>query len=258
MLPRVAIALVTSVCFASTATAGTIVWESEFLDDADINGASITTVDAQVDILTASFSDNDSGGSDLSPFGGNSLFFKAEHGTTGNHSGYGFLGFNNLHDDPVDFLGITLTFSTPVYQLAFSLLDVDQRTQGGASDFSDGLVVTYNGGFNVIGIPSLYALGPNVIVGDEGFGEFEGLAHGDGDASPNGSTDGNIDFDFTGIGISSLTLRYFSTDDAPANPSGQLMGISDMTWIAPEPTTALLLATGLAALPAAARRRSRH
>ena len=254
MCPRVTIAFVASVCFASTAAAGTLVWESEFLDEADINGASITTVDAQVDILASTFSDNDSGGSDLSPFGGSSLFFSAEHGTTGNHSGYGFLGFNNLHDDPADYLEITLTFSTPVYQLAFSLLDVDQRAQGGASDFSDGLVVTYNGGSNVIGTPSLYTLGPNVIVGDEGYGEFEGLAHGDGEASPSSSTGGNIDFDFTGIGISSLTLRYFSTDDAPANPSGQLMGISDMTWVVPEPTTAILLLIGLAGLAAAGRR----
>ena len=243
--PRVALTLVASLCFASPAAAGTLLWETEFPDEAVISGASITTADVQVDILTTVFSDNDSGGSDLSPFGSNTLFFKAEHGTTGNHAGYGFLGFNNLHDDPADYLELILTFSLPVEQLAFSLLDIDQRAQGGASDFSDGIVVTYNGGTNVIGNPALYTLGPNVIVGDEGFGEFEGLAHGDGDASPNTSTDGNIDFSFGTTAISSVTFRYFSTDDAPANPSGQLAGVSDLSWVAPEPGTGALVGSGM-------------
>jgi hypothetical protein len=253
--PRIAVALVASLCLASSAVAGTLVWETEFLDDAAISGASVTTADVQVDISTIVFSDNDSGGSDLSPFGSNTLFFKAEHGTTGNHAGYGFLGFNNLDDDPADYLEVTFLFSLPVEQLAFSLLDLDQRAQGGSSDFSDGVVVTYNGGTNVIVNPAFYTLGPNVIVGDEGFGEFEGLAHGDGDASGNSSTDGNIDFSFGSTAISSLTIRYFSTDDAPADPSGQLLGVSDLNWVVPEPATGVLLATGMLFLAMQRRRR---
>lgn len=252
---RIAITLVASLCLASSAVAGSLVWETEFLDEAAISGASVSTADVQVDILTTVFSDGDSGGSDLSPFGSNTLFLKAEHGTTGNHAGYGFLGFNNLDDDPADYLELTLLFSSPIEQLAFSLLDIDQRTQGGASDFSDGVVVTYNGGINVIGNPALYTLGPNVIVGDEGFGEFEGLAHGDGEASFNTSTDGNIDFIFGTTAVSSVTIRYFSTDDAPANPSGQLMGISDLSWVVPEPGTATLFATGMLLLAMRRRRR---
>lgn len=253
--PRIAVTLVASLWLASSAAAGTLVWETEFLDNAAISGASVSTADVQVDILTTVFSDGDSGGSDLSPFGSNTLFFKAEHGTTGNHAGYGFLGFDNLDDDPADYLEITFLFSSPIEQLAFSLLDIDQRTQGGASDFSDGVVVTYNGVTNVIGNPALYSLGPNVIVGDEGFGEFEGLAHGDGEASFNNSTDGNIDFSFGPTTISSLTIRYFSTDDAPANPSGQLMGISDLAWVVPEPATGALFATGMLFLAMRRRRR---
>ena len=254
---RAAAALIPFLCLASSAAATTLVWESEFADDANISGAIVTTADAQVNILTTVVSDNDSGGNDLSPFGGNTLFFKAEYGTSGAHVGFGFMGFDNLHDDPADYLEMTLLFSLPVKQLAFSLMDVDQRAQGGSSDFSDGLVVTYNGGINVIGTPALYTLGPNVIVGDEGFGEFEGLAHGDGDATPNSSTDGNIDFAFGAISVSSVTLRYFSTDDAPPNPSGQLMGISDLSWTpTPEPGTGALLATGLLHL-ALLRRRPR-
>ena len=141
-----------------------------------------------------------------------------------------------------------------IYGRDSQVLDIDERTQGGASDFSDGLVITYNGGINVIGTPALYSLGPNVIVGDEGFGEFEGLAHGDGEASPGGSTDGNIAFDFGGVAVTSLSFRYFSTDDAPANPSGQLMGISDLSWIVPEPGTGVLVWAGLLLLGICQRR----
>jgi hypothetical protein len=257
LVRRIAAILLAFPCLASSAAATTLVWESEFADDADISGAVVSTADAQVNILTTVVSDNDSGGNDLSPFGSNTLFFKADHGTQGTHAGFAFMGFDNLHDDPADYLEMTLLFSLPVKQLTFSLMDIDQRAQGGSSDFSDGLVVTYNGGVNVIGTPALYTLGPNVIVGDEGFGEFEGLAHGDGEATFSNSTDSNMDFDFGAISVSSITLRYFSTDDAPANPSGQLMGISDLSWTpTPEPGTGALLGIGLFALALLRRRPS--
>ena len=257
---RFLVALCATALLCLPAFAGTLVWENAFADEADISGASVdaaTTGDVQVDITTSVVSDLDDGGPapDQEPFGTNALYFKAEHGTTGNHSGYGFLGFDNTADDPADYLEIRLGFSTPVGGLSFSLLDVDQRSQLGTRDFIDAVVVTYNDGPNVLGNPALYSLGPNVAVGDEGLGEFEGVAHADGEATFNNSTDSNIDIDFGATPVSSVTIRYFTSDDAPADPSGQLMGISDLVWtVVPEPTTAPLILAGLIVLSA----RRRH
>lgn len=245
-----------------SALAGSLIWENEFTDEQSIAGASITSQDVQVDISTSVVSDNDSGGSDISTFGSEANFFSFEAGTQGAHAGYGFLGFNNIGNDPADYLEITFTFASAIQDVTFSLLDIDQRAQGGASDFDDGVIVTYNGtvdtgGINIASFPALYTLHPNNALADEPWTGFEGEpAAGTNDGTLSTSPDANIDFDLASTAVTSLTIRYFSTDDAPANPSGQLLGISDMSWsFVPEPGTAWLVA--LALLATAAGRRTR-
>ena len=68
--------------------------------------------------------------------------------------------------------------------------------------------------------------------------------------------DANIDLDLGSTVIDSVTIRYFSTDDAPANPSGQLLGITDMSWTpVPDPGTGLLVTLGLMAMATGRRTR---
>lgn len=237
-----------------SALAGSLIWENEFVDEQSISGASITSQDVQVDISTTVVTDNDTA-ADLVPFGSEANFFSFEAGTQGAHTGYGFVGFNNVGDDPADYLEITFSFASLVTDLMFSLVDIDQRAQGGASDFDDGIIVTYNGtvdggGVNIVSFPAFYTLHPNNAVADEPFTGFEGEpAAGTNDGTPSSSADANIDFDFGSTVIDSVTIRYFSTDDAPANPSGQLLGITDMSWTpVPEPGTGWLVTLGLMAM----------
>jgi len=238
-----------------SASAGSLVWEDDFSNGQELDGESVVTSDVTVTLSTDVVSDNDSGSSDLSPFGTNTLFGFANHTEQGGHDGYAFLGFDNLDNDPADYIDFEIVFSSTVSELSFSLLDIDQRTQGGTSDFSDAVVITYNNGTNIITSPSLYTLSSNVAIGDEGFGEFEGVSDATtDDAAAPSSTVGNIAIDFGGVLVTQVNIRYFSTDDAPADPSGQILGVSDLAWMVPEPGTGMLLGAGLLML--SARRRS--
>jgi hypothetical protein len=224
-----------------------IVWEDEFGDGVQIeDGSSLTGEETGVTVSfnTEVFSDGE-GGSFL-PYGGASEdYFQVEHGQLGAHSGHLGLGFDNASYDPDDYLRLSLDFSSPVHDLEFSLLDVDTGL------WDDGVVVTFNGGQNVVGY-GLYSFVSggwrrSVMEDNEANWEgFEGINEeewwGWWDKSAEADHDGgNIKFDFSNTAVTSIEIEYFSTDDLSGNPAAQRIGVSDMSYsIVPEPSLAVL------------------
>lgn len=211
-----------------------IVWENYgFTDGQAIAGG--TTFAASggtgVTIGRSEFSDNDGGTFDLTP-GGNADFATFQAGELGAHLGYLELSFDNENDDPVDYVEFSLNFDSAVTDLQFSLLDID-----GNRSRDDAVEVYYNGTNNVRDNPAILALtGPYVIP------DLKPYMHGwesIGRNAGSGQTRGNIDFVFGSLAITSLTIRYFSTDDPRPNPSAQQIGLSDLafTEAVPEAST---------------------
>jgi hypothetical protein len=253
ILRGIALALLAALVPPS-AGAVSINWEDEFADEAVIaNGTQVTASDGVVVTFTTTvFSDSDGGTFDLTPQAGNADFVTAESSPLGNHSGLVQLAFDNQNDDPADYVHVRLTFSNPVYGLAFTGLDVDSSS---GTTWDDGLLFTFNGGTNIVSDPSLYSLPavplPTIELDNEpGYVGFEGVNNR---TATDTETTGNLAVDFGATGVTDITLRYFSTDDAQANPASQRIGVSDLFWIVPEPSSGASLALGLVLLAATRR-----
>jgi hypothetical protein len=203
---------------------GNIVWETAFADEQAISSGSLYTDPGGVTTTfsTTVVSDSDGGTFDLSLYR-NTDYFTVEADVLGRHTGYLELSFNNENSDPADYLELTLSFSEAVSELQFSLLDVD------SGNWDDGVEVFVNGTTNARDT-SAWTAHPYAGPDNESYMHgFEGLGFNAG----NGQAHGNIDFDFGSLLISSLTVRYFSTDDAGTNPGGQVVGLSDVTYTQP-------------------------
>jgi len=248
-LGMLAIGVLASMLLPCSTVVADIVWEDHFVDEQAITpGTSLNSGGTTVNLTPSFFTDSDGGTPDIVAER-SATFNSFEAGTTGNHSGYLEFTFNNENDDPVDYVQLDLDFTTAIRDVRFSLLDVDGST---VNSWDDGVTVFING-INVRTNPAWYQLGSVVIEDNEaGFDGFEGIPQSAGA----NETTGNIDFDFGLLEINSISIRYFSTDDAIANPASQFIGLSDIQFTAvPEPNSAVIL---LGALGLLTLRRGRH
>jgi hypothetical protein len=230
-----------------------LIWENQGLTDEQgitsgstfaYNGATLT-VTWSVVTDGGGFTFYASGGAGSAGGGNDWLSYEASQ--EGGHTGLLLLGIDNTSYDPDDYLQVTLSFSTPQTRLAFSILDVD------ATNWDDGVEVLYNGTNNVRSDTSLWSFADpsgnrSVLTDNEpGYTGWEG--RNDVRADPDENI-GNIDLDFDGVSVSSISIRFFSTDDeqgSGSNPGGQKIGFSDFT-VVPEPETyaaGVLLLVGL-------------
>ena len=164
-------------------------------------------------------------GGNFAPHAGED-YVSFESGKTGNHTGYLSLGFNNSEDDPDDLIKLSLDFGQPVTGLTFKVLDVDQSA---GKTFDDGVEIYVNNEVNVKSLLDVeITTGDNVFADNETYMDgFEGR----GNAGANNSSEGgNINLNFGSTEVSSLEIRYFSTDDAIANPGSQKIGLSDFNF----------------------------
>ncbi|MDJ0636835.1 MAG: M10 family metallopeptidase [Xenococcaceae cyanobacterium MO_188.B29] len=145
--------------------------------------------------------------------------------TLGNHNGYLSLGFNNSNDDPDDLIRLSLDFNQALTGLNFKLLDVDQAR---GKSFDDGVEI-YADGVNIKDLAGVEIVtGNNVMADNERYMKgFEGRGNTGVDSN---SEEGNIEISFGSTEVSSLEIKYFSTDDAISNPDSQKIGISDLDF----------------------------
>ena len=206
-------------------SSSTFVWENQGYTDGDAIPTG-TSFSMGTNTLSLDWSWRTDGGT-LTTATGYSDYVVYESGSNGNHTGLIELNFNNENDDVHDELILELTFNSPVDNLAFSVLDVDK---GSTNDWADGVEIYYQlaGGnwINVKTNSSLYTLGSNVGEDDES--EFDGF-EGTGESSTS-QDHANIDLSFGSIGVLAIRIKYFSSDDAIANPSDQEIGISDLSY----------------------------
>lgn len=241
----------TALLMSADSAHASLVWESfgfsggQAITDGTVLTASTGT---GVTIGRSEFSDNDSGGSDIGP-GGNADFVTYQQGPLGGHQGHLLLSLNNLHDDPADYVELTLAFEQAVTNLQFSVLDVD-----GNSGWDDGVEVYYNG-LNVRDNPAVLAInGTYTMLDDKPY--MHGW-EGTGSNAGNGQSAANIDFDFGALSITSLTIRFLSTTDGGSNPAEQQVGLSDLTFNAATPEPSSLACTAMLLAVLVVRRRSR-
>ena len=213
-----------------------LVWENQGLTDENaVTSGSIFSDPANEVTVTTSWSTTTNGGSFVA-YGG-SDFVSYESGINGNHTGFISLGFDNDSEDQGDKISFSINFAPAIQGLTFSLLDVDEADDddGSSNAYWDDVVeITYNGGTNAVGMVS--SSGSCVEPDDETFVTgFEGVEDQNGcgdDGVDWSSTSGNVNFDFGTTYVSSITITYFSGDDlaGTSNPSGQVIGISDLAW----------------------------
>jgi hypothetical protein len=215
-----------------------IVWEDQGLvDEAEFVTGSSYTDDAGQHTVTVTWNTVTNGGSFLPCCGDNFVSYEAD--AQGAHAGHIGLGFNNSMDDNADKICVTLTFDPPVEGLKFTLLDVDEADDGdqtSRNQWDDAVEIFYNGTENAKNYGTL--AGPCVYKDSEIFMDgFEGETFSSSPCGDDGtdsqSTDSNIDFEFGSTLISSVTVKYFSSNDIGIetdNPDVQLIGISDLEW----------------------------
>ncbi len=237
---RVTVACLLNLTLCVTSARAGLVWEDFFTDEQSIaDGTLLNTGNGiNVTINRLVFSDSDGGTFDLATFG-NSDYFTFEGGGLGGHTGLLEASFDNQNNDPADYLTLTLSFSSAITNLQFSLLDVD------TGSFDDAVEVFYNGTQNVRDNPAFFTTGLTNTLDDETYMHgFEGNRFN----SPDGLGLGNINFNFGATQITSLRIKYFSTDDADSDPGGQKLGLSDLMFsaVVPEPSAVAMM--GLFAL----------
>lgn len=227
-----------------------LIWENQGMTNAfGINSG--RTFNYNGATVTLTWSTNTDGGTFAYAYGSNYVSYMST--AAGGSSGNVRLGFDNSTRDPDDWITLTLTFSQAQTNLAFSLLDIDQAS------WDDGVDVVYNGATNVRSTPSVWSFGQTnaalrtVITDNETY--FQGW-EGDRANSDPDQNYGNVNLNFNGIAINSVTIRFFSTDDANGqgnDPGSQFIAISDLT-VVPEPPALAGAALALLLLLAARRR----
>lgn len=226
-----ALALLASTCSVQA----NLVWDAHLVDEQAIaNGSSISAGGTTITLTTTVFSDSDGGTFDLSPaLNRNPAYVAYEAGLNGNQLGNLELAFDNQNDDPADYVQIKMDFAPAVTELELSILDLD----GSPIRYWDDGIEIYSNGTNVRTNPSMYTIGSAVFLDNESY--MYGFEGGSTSASST-QTSGNVDLNFGATPISSVTVKYFSTDDARPNPSPQFVGISDLAYtIISEPKAGL-------------------
>lgn len=231
------------------AQAQNLIWENQGLTDT-FGITSGSTYNYNGATVTLTWSTNTDGGTFAYAYGSNYVSYQA--GMEGGHMGHVLLGFDNSRNDPDDWITLTLSFSAPQTSLAFSVLDID------TGSWDDGVEILYNG-TNVRSTSSVWSYGQANsslrTVSTDNESVFEGWEGVNG-ASATNQNYGNIDLNFNGIAINTITIRFFSTDDANSDPGSQKIGISDL-YVVPEPP-ALVAAALIPLLLLLARRRLRR
>ena len=137
----------------------------------------------------------------------------------GGHTGYFNVSFDNNNVNINERVTLVLTFSSPVRNLEFSVLDIDQ------SSWDDNITIDVDG-TNAKQTTYITLAGNAVIADNESyFDGWEGRA-----SAASTSDDGNIDFDSGNDQVTAVTMQYFTGDDAGSNPNSQRMGLSDVCW----------------------------
>lgn len=220
---------IAAVWFAATAAtpaaaqvSGILDWSTLGIADEATLTSGTTSTSAGV-TTTVTWSSVTDGGSFI-PYEGAS-FVSYESNTQGGFTGYAQVGFDNARQDADDKITVTLAFSEAVTDLQFTLTDVDQ------SGWDDFVEIYYDTGSGYVNAKagSYVTLGTVVAPDNETFGEgWEGTG-----SSASTTSDGNIAVDFGTLRIIAVQIVYFSGDDAGGggyNPSGQQLGLSDVTY----------------------------
>lgn len=220
-----------------------IVWSTGFSDEDAIgtnagNSSIATSYGGTATLSTTVFSDNTGGTFDLDPYV-NSDYVTYEAGQLGAVRDHVQFSMDNDNDDPDDFVEFAINFDSAVQNLQFSLLDVD------SGSWDDGVEIFYNGSNNVRDNATINGSGSGDIVVVDGVTngiDNESYMHGwegYGSNAQSSQTLGNIAFNFSDLQITSIRIRYFSTDDANSNPGGQIMGLTNLTFVeaVPEPSS---------------------
>ena len=210
----------------STPVNGALVWEAQGLaDESAIASGSQFILDNGVTVTVNWEIVGDR--SKFTPHAGED-YVSFDTGRTGKHEGYLSLGFDNSNDDPDDLIKLSLDFNQAVTGLNFKLLDVDQSKSAGKTLFDDGVEI-HADGINIKNLSGVEIVtGDNVKADNESYmNGFEGSGNAGADNSSDG---GNIDLNFGSTEVSSLEIKYFSTDDANSDPHSQKIGISDLLF----------------------------
>ncbi|MCA9108736.1 MAG: hypothetical protein KDA52_02210 [Planctomycetaceae bacterium] len=216
----------------SRAAHADLIWRDHYHNNEAVSNGDVLTDSNGVSITvgTTVYSDSDGGTFDLTPYPG-SDYFMFRNQRLGDVRRHLEFGFDNQNNDPADYIELTLTFDTAVNNVNFTLLDID------SGSWDDGVEVFYNGNNN-----ARDNAGISVTTGAYNGVDNESYMHGwegYGLSADNDETFGNIEFDFGAIQLTSLRIRFFSTDDASSNPGGQVGGLSDVTYTeaVPEPSS---------------------
>ncbi len=225
ILPLLGLSLLLAPQSASAQTA-TVDWEDAGLPSQGSVPSPTTVAGTDGTTATVTFTTQTDGGTFTNAgFAGD--FLSYFNGQIGDGTTLLFANFDNSAFDPDDRVIVTITLSQAVTGLQFSLSDVDTGSNTDAVEvfFDDDLA----GGFtNAANNNALWSIGPAVTRTNDGIlNGWRGTA-----ASNQFTTDGDVDFDFGANAVRRIQIVYFSYTGA-GNPTGQFIGISDLTYDAP-------------------------
>jgi hypothetical protein len=139
------------------------------------------------------------------------------------------------HAARADSITVTVTFSSFVNNISFSLFDVDADTTGGAdTGYRDQIRnITAFDGTNTFAASSVTGGTDNTIAGTGTGITATGIS-----SAAEGTTDGIVNISFGSNAVNSITFTYGNSSAAPTNPGIQWIGFGDVTYtVVPEPST---------------------